>query len=149
MILDTLDWWKDYNWGNDRFRAAFEYLEKLDPETEDGTYPSDGEDVYCIIQSYETTSEEPRGFEAHRDYADIQYIIGGEESLLWAPAPGLTVVIPYTPDVEGYALIPDPTELVLTPGRFCALFPQDAHVPGVAHGDPCLVRKAVMKVRLG
>jgi len=149
MILDTLDRWNDYGWSSDRFRAAFEYLEKLDPETEDGTYPIDGEDVYCIIQSYETTSEDPRGFEAHRDYADIQYIISGEESLLWAPTPELTVVMPYTPDFEGFALVPNPTELVLTRGRFCSLFPQDAHAPGVAHGDPCSVRKAVVKVRLG
>ena len=40
-------------------------------------------------------------------------------------------------------------DLVLKPGIFCVLFPQDAHAPCLEHGGPVMVRKAVVKVRLG
>jgi len=148
MILDTLGNWKNYSWTQPRFQAGFEYLEALDPATADGTYPIDGDDVYCIVQTYESMPREGQEFEAHRDFADIQYIISGEESILWAPRPELTVTKPYEPDIEFQALIPAPTDLVLSAGRFCVLFPDDAHAPCIAHGQPCTVRKAVVKVRV-
>ena len=148
MILDTLDNWNKYVWRNDSFRVAFEYLQRLKPDIADGKHVVDGEAVFNLMQSYDTKPLEGREYEAHRDYADIQYLMSGQESILWAPKPKLTVTKPYTPDIEFYALIPDPTELVLAPGQFCVFFPQDAHVPCVFHTKPGKVRKAVMKVRL-
>ncbi len=149
MILDTLDNWKDYEWANERFVRAFAYLEALDPNLPDGKYAIEGDDVFCLMQTFETTPAEGHEFEAHRDFADIQYLVSGEESILWAPTPELTTVTkPYKPDIEFYGLTPGATDLVLTAGRFCVLFPQDAHAPCIAHGAPCTVRKAVVKVRV-
>jgi len=148
MILGTIENWRGYAWDNDRFRAGLAYLEALDPRIEDGKYAIDGENVFCMVETYETTPLEGHEFEAHREHADIQCLIEGEESIFWAPTPGLTVTKPYEPDIEFYGLTPNPTELVLKPGRFCVLWPQDAHAPCVAHGKVCRARKAVVKVRL-
>ena len=148
MILDTMEHWREYVWKSGRFAHAFEYLETLTPDTADGRYEIDGDSVYCMLQGYETRSLEGHQFEAHRVYADIQYMLSGEESILWAPTPELTVIKPYEPDIEFYALTPNPTELVLTAGRFCVLFPQDAHAPCTTHVTASHVRKAVVKVRL-
>jgi YhcH/YjgK/YiaL family protein len=148
MIFDTLSNWKKYTWGLDRFRRAFEYLETLDANVADGTYRLDEDDLYCMIQAYETTPKEGHEFEAHRNYADIQYMLSGEESILWAPQPTLTVTKPYKPDIEFYSLTSEPIDLILTPGRFALLLPGDAHAPCIAHGAPGKVRKAVVKVRL-
>jgi YhcH/YjgK/YiaL family protein len=148
MILDTLDNWKKYAWSLDRFRRAFEFLEGLAPDTADGTYRLDEDDVYCMLQGYETKPIEGHEYEAHRNYADIQYMIEGEESILWAPQRTLTVTKPYKPDIEFYSLTPNPVDIILTPGRFCVLLPDDAHAPCIAHGAPVKVRKAVVKVRL-
>lgn len=148
MIFDTMDHWKDYNLPGERFQKGFEFLEALDPGIADGKYEIDGKNLFCAIETYETTPAAGHDFENHREYADIQCLLKGEESILWMPREGLTVTIPYEPDIEFQALTPAPTDLVLIPGRFCVLFPQDAHAPGVAHGAPCTVRKAVVKVKL-
>jgi len=148
MILDTLENWPKYTWNNERFEAAFKYLENFDPATPNGTVHIDGDNVYCMVQGYETTALEGHEFEAHQVYADIQYVISGLESIFWAPTPQLTVTKPYKPDIAFYSLIPNPTELVLAAGQFCVLYPQDAHVPCVSHGAPSQVRKAVVKVKL-
>ena len=58
------------------------------------------------------------------------------------------MVEPYKPDAEMYALDQDPTDIVLKPGRFCVLFPQDAHAPCTIHVEKQKVRKAVVKIRL-
>jgi YhcH/YjgK/YiaL family protein len=148
MILDSMEHWREYVWKSGRFARAFEFLEKLPADAADGRYPIDGDAVYCAVQTYETRPREGHQFEAHRVYADIQILLSGEESILWAPTPGLAVVKPYEPDIEFYSLTPNPTELVLVPDRFCVLFPQDAHAPCTTHMVVSTVRKAVVKVSL-
>jgi len=148
MILDTLGNWRGYAWGCERFRKAFGFLESLDPSAADGRHEIDGDAVYCMVQTYETRSRQGHQFEAHRVYADIQYMMNGRESILWAPTPELTVIKPYEPDIEFYALTPERTDILLSTGRFCVLFPQDAHAPCTMCGAPSKVRKAVVKVRI-
>ncbi len=148
MILDTLDHWKDYGWENDRFKAGFEYICNLKADVKDGKYELDGENLFCMIQTYDTRPMEGSQFEAHRQYADIQFLLAGEEKILWAPIPELTVAKPYEPDAEMYDLKPDATALVLTAGRFSVFRPQDAHAPCIMHGKVSEVKKAVVKVRV-
>jgi YhcH/YjgK/YiaL family protein len=148
MILDLLSNWTQYEWPSPSFVKAFEFLAAMGPDLADGKHVIDGEDVFCLMQTYDTLPLEGHEFEAHRAYADIQYLMAGQESIYWAPTSHLTVTKPYTPDIEFYSLAPDPTELVLAPGQFCVLFPQDAHAPCILHAEPCTVRKAVIKVRL-
>jgi YhcH/YjgK/YiaL family protein len=148
VILDCIEHWKQYIWPNPRFAAGLEFIQTLQATAPEGRYDLDGENLYAMVQTYETRPREGHKFEAHRVYADIQCLLAGEEAILWAPTRGLTVVQPYEPDIEFYALDPGATELVLIPGRFCVLFPQDAHAPCTTHRAPSAVRKAVVKVRL-
>jgi biofilm protein TabA len=148
MIMDVLSRWNNYHWLNNRFEESFRFLASLKPDAPEGRTELDGENIFCMIQSYETRPWEGQRFEAHRQYADIQMILDGEESILWAPVEALTVSQPYEPDVELYDLTPAPTELVLTPGVFCVLFPPDAHAPCLQHRALSRVRKAVVKVRV-
>ena len=149
MILDQLSHWKQYAWPNEHFRTAFEYLERLDPGLEDGKHVIDGDNVFNLMQTYETKPREQGLFETHREYADIQYTVSGVEDILWAPRQGLKVVIPMENDKEKQALTPDPTTLVIPAGFFAVFFPpDDAHAPCLAHQEPCTVRKACIKVRM-
>jgi biofilm protein TabA len=148
MIMDALSRWSNYHWLNERFGESFRFLEGLNPDAPEGRTDIDGEDIFCMVQSYETRVREGQQFEAHRQYADIQMALDGEESILWAPVDTLTVRVPYKHDIAFYDLTPAPTELVLTPGVFCVLFPPDAHAPCLQHGRPSTVRKAVVKVRI-
>ena len=148
MILDRLSNWNLYLWPNERFAQGFEYLSSLDPAQEEGKYPIDGENLFCMVQNYETKPPEGQEFEAHRQYADIQILLAGEESILWAPRSSLSVSEPYTEDAELYHLVTGGTEIVLKPGLFSVFLPEDAHAPCLAHGSPAMVKKAVVKVKL-
>lgn len=148
MILDVFDHWKNYEWPSKRFRQGFEWLADLKPDVEDGRYELDGDNLFVIVQTYDTRSPVGHEFEAHRTYADIQYIIAGKERCYWAPAHELTVSKPYEPDAEMYKLVDVPTDLILSEGRFAVFFPPDAHAPCVALAEPAQVRKAVVKVKV-
>ena len=148
MIMDVLSRWNRYYWLNERFEASFRFLEMLKPDAPDGRHEIDSDNVFCTVQSNETRPRDGQRFEAHRQYADIQMILDGEEAILWAPVDALKVVQPYETDIEFYGLTAAPTELVLTPGVFCVLFPQDAHAPCIQHGNVSKARKAVVKVRI-
>jgi len=147
MVFDALEQWQSYDWPT-RFTKAFEFLLSLDNSIDDGKHLLEGDDLFCNIETYQTTPRVGHEFETHRQYADIQMLLSGEEVILWTPAVGLTVTKPYEPDIEFQELIPEAMELVLKPSLFCVFLPQDAHAPCIAHGGPATVRKAVMKVRI-
>lgn len=148
MIYDLISNWRKYNWPTERFNLGFYHLERLAANTPEGRTEIDGDNLFYMVQYYETKPREELKYEAHRNYADIQILLEGEESILWAPQKELTVVKPYEPDAELYALDKGPADIVLKPGRFCVLFPQDAHAPCAVHGEKQKVRKAVVKIKL-
>ncbi|MCL4694738.1 MAG: YhcH/YjgK/YiaL family protein [Candidatus Hydrogenedentes bacterium] len=148
MIMDLLKNWELYSWPSARFGQGFAHLLSLGADVADGRYELDGDNLFCMVQSYETKPRDEQEFEAHREYADIQILLEGKESILWAPREGLSVSKPYEPDFEFYSLIPGATDLVLRPGQFCVFMPDDAHAPCITHETPCTVRKAVVKVKL-
>ncbi|GMV95354.1 MAG: hypothetical protein AMXMBFR82_51320 [Candidatus Hydrogenedentota bacterium] len=148
MIMDLLKNWEQYAWPNGRFGQGFAYLQSLEAGVADGRYELDGDNLFCMVQAYETKPQDEQEFEAHREYADIQVLLAGKESILWTPREGLAVTKPYKPDIEFYSLIPGATDLVLRPGQFCVFMPDDAHAPCITHETQCTVRKAVVKVKL-
>lgn len=148
MIHDLIANWRHYNWPSERFNVGFYHLERLPESSPEGRIDIDGDNVYCMIQNYETKPREEQKYEAHRNYADIQIVLQGTESILWAPQKELKIAKPYETDAEFYDLEDNPTDIVLKPGRFCVLFPQDAHAPCTIHVKKQKVRKAVIKIRL-
>lgn len=148
MIMDALSRWSNYTWLNKGFEEGFRFVEQLKADAPEGRADIDGDNIFCMVQRYETNPWEGQRFEAHRQYADIQMLLEGEESILWAPANTLTVVQPYEADIEFYDLKSTSTELVLTPGVFCVFFPGDAHAPCLQHKTQSTARKVVVKVRV-
>ncbi|HSN65255.1 MAG TPA: YhcH/YjgK/YiaL family protein, partial [Fusibacter sp.] len=60
-----------------------------------GKHQIEGEDVFILIQEYETKSIDAASFEAHRKYVDIQLILSGEEWIGYAPVQSLSSIEPY------------------------------------------------------
>jgi YhcH/YjgK/YiaL family protein len=137
----------------DAARAVARFLETLAPETPPGDYPILGRDLYASLARYTTRPREAAYPEAHRDYADIQLLLAGEEEVEWRPVEGLRVRTPYDPerDVEFYERPEDPGKRVtLRPGLFALFLPTDVHTPQLhAGGLPGAVTKVVLKVRSG
>lgn len=150
MVLDTLSRSAATRGLSPRLDTALNWLAQFDPATPDGRYPIAGDDVFALVQSYETVPAADKRFETHRMYADVQYIAAGTETIRYAPADGLSPVTDYDAPKD-FQLFADPvtdTPLHLEPGAFAVFFPHDAHKPGCAGATPSRVKKVVVKVRV-
>lgn len=106
----------------------------------------DGDAVYALINRYKTI--EANVWEAHKKYIDIQWMINGNESILFANSQNLTVTKPYD-DAGDYMLLEgDGDKLTLSADKFAVFFPQDAHQPGLMVKQPENIVKIVIKVRI-
>lgn len=129
---------------------AFEYLKNLHPDSlETGKINLSGEDLYATISEYVTKNEEEAKFESHRKYADIQYVISGEEKIGIENFKKPEVSVPYdeTKDVAFYS-VRSRNFRVADNRVFFVFFPDDLHCPGVKTGENMKVKKLVIKVRL-
>lgn len=150
MIIDTLSQFHRYSSLSPRFAAALEFLKKLPPDKAAGRYELDGDNCIALVQSYTTKPVAQATFETHQRYIDIQFIQSGVETMLWAPLSSLQVSQPYVPekDVTLYATPAHAVPAIVRAGEFTIFFPEDGHAPGIVHGNPCEVRKIVIKVRV-
>jgi YhcH/YjgK/YiaL family protein len=150
MILDTLDRAATYRSLGSRFAAGLEWLKKFQVSTPDGRYDIDHNDVYALVQSYDTVPTAEKRYESHRSFADIQFVADGSEVIHYAPTDGLASVASYDAQKD-FELYADPTAstlLHLAPGMFAIFYPQDGHKPGCTNGAQCRMKKVVIKVRL-
>ena len=105
MILDRLENSFVYAQLDRRFAAGFAYLRETDlTNVPDGRYEIDGSNVVAIVQAYATKPRSAGRWEAHRDHADIQYVVTGAERMGVVPMDGMQLQPPYDPekDVEFY-----------------------------------------------
>lgn len=150
MILDSLTRAAAYRALGPRLAAGFDYLEGFDPGTEPGRYFLDGEDLFAVVQTYDTAPATDKRFESHLRYIDIQYLVSGRERILHAPADTLVVGTPYN-DEKDVAFYADPaasSSCLVLPGQFALFYPADGHKPGCMAGGRETVVKVVLKVRV-
>ena len=96
-----------------------------------------------------TKDEENTRFEAHRKYADIQYLISGQEKIGISPLEKSTVTIPYNEEKDICFLHSDVKNYRLANSeKFFIFFPDDAHRPGMKAGEKEWVKKIVIKVKV-
>jgi len=150
MIFDLLTAASSYRFLGPNFVRAFEWLASVDPNTlPEGRTPIAGDDVFVVAFRNHTRPVEQIPWEAHRRYADIQYVVSGAEAMEWAP---LDLVRPgdYVPEKDFLPLEADEAvarRFEVAEGHFALFLPSDAHRPGiVAGGGPGF--KLVVKVRL-
>lgn len=152
MILDSLSHSQHCLSLHPLMQPAFDYLRTFDASTPDGKYEVVGSDLTAAVQRYETAPDEEKVWEAHRVFADIQFLVAGTEKILHAPTEELLTRTPYNEakDVEKFVAPTSATvsSLVLKAGTFCILYPHDGHKPGCMVGHPSPVVKVVLKLRL-
>lgn len=151
MVLDQLGQWRRYAGLTPRVEPAFQFLEQVTAATPPGRHELAGSDLYALVQTYTTKPAAGIVFESHRQYLDVQYLVAGRETILWAPVAALPVVTqPYDPakDCALYAPGPAATAVRLSPGDFAMFLPADGHAPGLECDGPGDVVKVVVKVRV-
>ncbi len=151
MILDKLENQNLYTNINSNFRKAFDFLNNKDTANlKDGKYEIDSDNVYASVQSYITKDEKEKKWESHKQYIDIQYIVKGEESIIWSPIDQLTVAEEYSKekDVIFYKQGNHSSRINLKDNYFCMFFPEDGHKPGCVFEKPENIKKIVIKIKL-
>src|SRR5262249_18280705 len=100
VILDQLAHAELYRRLGERFAAGFDYLKRDLAQVADGRYEILGDDVFAMVQSYDTKPQEAGRWEAHRRYADIQFMISGRERMGVAPLERMKSQAPYDADKD-------------------------------------------------
>ena len=151
MILDRLENASRYYDGG-RLEQALKLLAGYTPALFESAPRNvvDGDRLFANHAAYVTSPLEGGCMESHRRYADVMLMLSGSEAIYRDEAAELTETVPYSEekDVTLYALRPDPTRLILTPGSFVVLYPEDAHCPGRILHEAEEVRKVIVKVLL-
>jgi len=133
-----------------RWDMAFSYLYNTDLENiKVGTYYLDSTNLYAIVLEYMTKDLENTRFEAHRKYADIQYLIYGEEKIGVVETKEIMEVTPYDESKDiGFYFSENNNFRLVNPGKAFVFFPDNAHRPGVKTNNFSAVKKIVIKVRV-
>lgn len=148
MIVDDLVNAARYERLGPEFARAFAFLRAVPADIADGAHPIDGDRIHANVMSYET--KDPAGFvhEAHRRFADVQFMLRGEELMHFTPAGRLGAGTGYQPvkDYELFAATDGRSTLSLHAGQFAIFFPGEGHQPGCVSAMRGAVRKIVVKV---
>ncbi|MCF6175377.1 MAG: YhcH/YjgK/YiaL family protein [Victivallaceae bacterium] len=151
MIFDKTTNWENYFSSAiaDKLRPAFELLGKLDANSTEQRYDIDGDNMFCMVASYETKAANEAQLEYHREYIDIQVLLAGEETIGWA-LPELTPeTVAYNSDNDIAFHAYNATEsstVKLVPGLFAIFLTEEGHAPGLITNQVTTVKKAVVKI---
>jgi YhcH/YjgK/YiaL family protein len=148
MIFDVLDNHALYTGLGNHISAGLDFLLENDlTSLPVGRMEIDGDNLYALVQEYQTKSPEQGVWEAHRRYIDIQYVISGRERMGFASIRTMQLE-EYIPERDFQPMSGAGNDLVLFANSFVILYPDDGHMPGMRINAPEKVRKVVLKVKI-
>ena len=148
MVIDKIENYRLYSKLAKRLAKGFEFITETDLVTiESGKHQIDNDDVFAIVQEYETKEEKDCVLEGHHKYIDIQYVIQGVELMGFTP---LTNQISVEENLEkDYTFYKGETSMLrVEEGMFTIFFPEDLHRPSVKADEISKVKKVVVKVKI-
>lgn len=114
-----------------------------------GRVDIDGDDLFATFSRSNTASVVDGRWEAHRLYADIQYVISGDELIGWSADDGTRDYLTQEgEDCFFYPMPFAPCWIHMSAGSYAVFFPSDLHCPLRSWGYPSSVHKVVIKVAL-
>lgn len=151
MILDSISHLSAYEGAGFDSKRVLEFIERAGTEKlAEGRYELDGENLFALIQVYETKDREECLYESHKLYGDIQYMEKGTEVIYGADVEMLEVTENRTPqaDILFYdGKTPEEAVMTVREGHFAIFLPQDGHMPCCKHVQKEVVKKIVFKFR--
>lgn len=150
MFFSNVSIAKKYNYLEDKFLAAYKWLEETDiTALPVGSYPILGDTVIANVQEYTSIKWEEGSFETHDKYFDIQYVVSGKEQFGVCKRDGL--VEKERRDASDLVFYEEPAlsgSVLLEAGDLIVVAPEDAHKPRCQADGPEPVKKVVVKVAL-
>ncbi len=103
---------------------------------------------YYMVNKLQTRISSSGFWESHKKYIDIHYILSGLEVIGYENINNLTIETNYSKDKDlltYYGALQN--AILLREGMFMVLYPEDAHMPIMAHLDvPQELKKVVFKI---
>ena len=145
MILGKLSEAKAYRGIHPRLDQVIDrlndgFLSTVGPET----MALEGDALYVTRFTYETLPLSETFFEAHKRYLDVHLMVAGQERVELA-SPGGLELFEHRDDFYAYRGAAEQS-LILQPGSFLVVFPEDAHRIKIQVNGPETVSKVVFKV---
>ena len=149
MIYDKLDHIETYKGLSEDLYLGLEFLKKATPDIENGVHEINPR-VKAIVSEYETKEVNQNGFEAHKKFIDVQFVLRGAEKVCCLPIDQLQLTTPYKEenDAAFYSACSQPLEMTIGNGCFAVFFPQDGHMPCLSLEKLEKVKKVVVKVEV-
>jgi len=124
MITDSIDHLKRY--AVPKTEAILKFIAEHNcANLPDGEIEIEGRELFVRVMGYTPKPAKENRFEAHRVYADLQYLVRGAEIMQTARIKELTPSTEY--DSKGdYLFFKDPvasTDLIVQEGEFAVFFP--------------------------
>lgn len=147
MILDKIENANLYYGLNERINKALDYIKNTDfLNASEGKYELDGENIYSLINIYDTKDKKGSFLEAHRKYIDVQYVVSGVEMFGHSLMKNQKPHTPYNEEKD-FELFDEECSLIkFETGMFAIFFPEDLHTPGIKNNISSTVKKVVIKV---
>ena len=147
--IDKQEFAKQYHAHQDRWDKAFAFFKNTNlADLKPGRYTIDGENVYATVTDGKLREMNTSSYEAHKHYADIQYVISGSEQIGVAPFEGAVEKVAYDPEKDIAFYDAAGQFYKATPQTFFIFFPErNAHRPGITSSDSDHDKKLVIKVK--
>ena len=130
-------------------KVESEYKKFIEAPFKEGRIDIDGDNLWCNVASYTVDPANPLKYEAHREYADVQVMVDGEEVFGWANTKECNVTEDFKEGCDiAFMDAPNGQFFQLRKGYFAVFFPEDAHAPCRKSENSETAHKLVFKVKL-
>lgn len=150
MIVDMLTNLDQYRPLDERLAFVRSYIHsgqyrELAPLTPTQVAPG----VSAIILLYDTVPDDEKHFEYHKHCIDVQYLIEGEERILFSQDPSPRVASQYNAEKDmALADADEACAIPMVPGRVVLFLPEELHKPGCVAMASAPCRKLVLKLQV-
>lgn len=149
MVFDSLQNAAVYYGLSKRIEKGLKYLQQNDfTKIDTGKYQIEGEEIYAIVDKYNSRPREKGKWEAHKKYIDIQFVADGAEKIGFGKMNDMYVLETYNNKKDIMFLEGSGNFVKVEKDCFAIFFPDDIHMPGIAIDNSIPVKKVVVKVKL-
>ncbi|MHB1421525.1 MAG: YhcH/YjgK/YiaL family protein [Bacillota bacterium] len=127
---------------------ALEVLKKTDfPTMNTGDYEIDGKSMFMRVVNLTTKKLSEALPETHERYVDLQFLIKGREKIYFSlETPKNIVKCDTEKDHTFYDKLDGEGMLEMKEEDFAVFFQGEVHMSGVTVGEPCQIKKVIVKI---
>jgi YhcH/YjgK/YiaL family protein len=149
MIIDKLSNSHLYSSLGEKINKALAYLKQTDfSNMELGKYEIDGDNIFALVNEYNTKDESEGKLEAHKKYIDVQFVVNGSELMGYATFQNQKVINEYNEQSDIIFFEGERSFIKVDEGMFAIFYPTDLHMPGIKVQKSEYVKKVVIKVKV-